>query len=712
MLSSESRTQPGTHEGIMNPESPTPPLYPATNFGNHPPLMPQPSIHNRALASAPLIDPQSQPAFISSPEFTQPGIPHAARELSRDNSYHKIFSQLRDNARDNTLDSARPEFPTIKLDKILRASTLYDVDPVAQTRNIVAEFNRGNKEDITEESVLFGKRIDTNELRLVHRNNVPQLVPFTYRPRRLGIYATGVTEEIGVFKQTDLCIGAHGRFLVNVPQGKLVKAWEGMNPIFLGEGPHVIRHQNFRLDESPLVNLSDNVITHGNYAIVRVPRGKLAKIVLNGVPHLLEASPEPYVFDDPTFTILFHKVNDKAQYFIDASEQLIEHGSIKRIMPRTGEVAIAYDNGNLVAIKAQDKPILIDSPTFFVDGFLKINRQTLVFPSQETQEQRRRNNPADLDAINYEVFRTSDGLPIGVQLLVAYEIDNPQLTLETLQKDDIKKHIENIVVAHMLSVIQSCSSADFQKSGQNVVKEKEVKDHKDAWDIFQMPSEPSPFYSQLSKDTQQLADDLLKIGIRITQLRLEPPKILDAKIADEMAKNSLLNATARAKVSVLGLNSEITSREAQQTSEQQRIQTEREKQNKIMQAEWEAETIKIKAQAELEAARLRAEAARIEYDIKIRNMQLENETQLKNMEERAKLFDEHPGLLNLEITRVQAQAMQGIQSIVSPDIAGSWFTTPGIGLYSGVRQPPVTQKSVPSSEKEAVSLTPQAANRL
>src|SRR5579885_381058 len=184
----------------------------------------------------------------------------------------------------------------LKLTQIVRTSTLFDPDPTVQSKKIIEEYNRGNKEDITEESIAFGKRIDVNQLRLVHRNNVPQLVPYTYYPRRLGVYMTGVTEEIGVYNQTDLCIGAHGRYLINVPQGKLVKAWEGNQPIFLGEGPHVIRHQNFRLDKSPIVELSENVFTHGNYSVIRVPRGKVAKIWIGSTPHILESRSEAYVF--------------------------------------------------------------------------------------------------------------------------------------------------------------------------------------------------------------------------------------------------------------------------------------------------------------------------------------------------------------------------------------------------------------------------------
>lgn len=623
------------------------------------------------------------------------------------------------------VEPSKTPLPMLELEKVIRRSRLYHADPVTQSQSIVAEFNRGNKEDFTEESIPFGKRIGTDEYRLVHRNNVPQLVPYTFQPRRLGIYPTGTTAEIGIYKQTSLCIGAHGRFLVNVPQGKLVKAWEGMNPILLGEGPHIIRHQNFKLDEKPTVNYSDAVIAHGNYHIVRVPRGKLAKITLNGTPYLLEAREQPYVFDDPTFHIIPNNSNSSNHnefYFVNASDPLITHDSIKRFIPKTGEVAITYDNGIL---KVEDKPGMVDSPTFTVDGFLQVNRQTLIFPSPETQAERKKKNPHDVDGMNYEVFRTSDGLPIGVQLLVAFQIEDPQLTLQTLNKNDIKNHIENVVVAHMLSVIQSCTSADFQKSGQNAVAQKEHRPDIESDDIFQMPSEPTPFYSQVHKDTKQLADDLLKIGIRITQLRIEPPKILDAKIAEEMAKNSLVNASARAKASVLGLNTEISTREAESSAEQLRIKTERESKNKIAVAKAESETKTISAQAELDAARLRAEAERILYENEMRKRQLEinlemqkqqslMDIDIERMRRQAELFDQHPGLLEYEVAKLKATAMRGIQSMVSPELVSNWYGVPGGAMAPtsssmGVKTPGVGLFALPPTSSKPASVTPPPA---
>lgn len=605
------------------------------------------------------------------------------------------------NEHDNAVVKGLPEdLDKLTLAAITQPSILGDADIQKQNEKILEAFNKDNKQDISVESVIFGKRIDQDEFRLIHRNNVPQLLPYTYYPRRLGIYFTGVTQEMGVFKQTDLLIGGHGRYLINVPQGKLVRAWLGTNhPIFLGEGPHVIRHPNFKIEKEAVVDISQAYISHGNYKVLRVPRGQVAKIWLGSTPYILESRPEPYVFNDPTFRIMTTVENNHTQYFTSASERLIEHGSIKRLLPRTGEVAIAYDSGNLKIINASGEPITVNSDTFIVDGFLQTAAQTLVFPSKKTQEERRKEKQSE--NFNYEEFRTNDGLPIGVNLLVVYEIINPEVTLTRLKKDDIINHIENIVVADMGRVIQSCSSSDFQKTDQTVVKDP-TKLQGD--NNFELRSKPT-FYAHLQDDVKnKLAEDLMDWGIRLVRLNIETPKILDKTIANEMAKNSLVTAKARADASTLGLDYTIKQQRANQEAEKMRIEMERERDNKVLQADGDAKSITMRAQAELEMTKLQAEAERIKYENEVRKTKMLNETgvakaqletdvalgrkkreydyEVDYLERKAKLFGENPDFRQLELAKAQATALSGIRTtVISPDVAQSWYAG-GMGLFT------------------------------
>lgn len=532
------------------------------------------------------------------------------------------------------------EISSLNLDNIIKKSTLLDKNPQQIVRNILAAYNEGNSENFTVESDLVGTRVDANQFMLIHKNNIPQLVGPTKNRVRLGIYPLSKMEIIEIANQTQLCIGAHGRYVVNVPQGQLAKAWLGTDtPILLGPGPHVIRHPNFKPEKLQTVSLSENYISHGNYHILRVPRGKIAKITIGATPHILEYSPTPYVFDDPTFTLnktLFQDGTERM--FMDANDKLIVHDSIKRIQPRN-EVAIAYDHGVLNIVRPTGKPIIKDNPNYIVDGFLQTVAQTLVFPSEETQEKRRRENPKDLEGIKYEKFRTSDGLDVGVNLLVVYEIIEPEKTLARLKKDEIIKHIENIVVADMGRVIQSCNSADFQKSNQTSVKDPTKPDFNTP--MFNQHGSPT-FYAHLQDEVKnKLAEDLIDWGIRLVRLNIETPEILDKKIASEMSQNALETAKKRAEASNLDIEFMIKQQHANQEAEKKRIEMERERQNSIVDAEGKAQAKAIEAQGLLNAAKLKAEATTVEFEVKnkndltaietnIKKVQLDNETAIKN----------------------------------------------------------------------------------
>lgn len=626
------------------------------------------------------------------------------------------------------------------LAEVMISSTLYDKDPATQTKKIVAAFNL-DKEDITIESVQFGKRIKQDEYRLVHRNNQAQLVPYTYYPRRLGYYATGTTEEVGIFKQTDLLIGAHGSYLVNVPQGKLAKAWIGnTQAVLLGQGPHVIHHPNFRLEKNPLITLTDNYIQHGNLHIVRVPRGKLAAIWLGAKPMLLESQEEPYVFDDPTFSISTFNEND---YFIDATTPLITHGSIKRVLPSTGQAGIAYNNGQLEILNASDKPFVVDSPTYRVDGFIQTSANTLIFPSTETQNARKKSDPKDLDGINYERFTTVDGLRIGVEILVVYEVVKPEITLTRLRPEDIAGHIEKLVVADMRRVVQSCNYADYQSSNQTKIKEPDKETNP-----FAPPSERS-FISHVQDEvTIQLAKDFVDWGIKLIRVNFEDAKILDKELSDAIAKNSLTTAKTRADASNLSLDYTIKQQRAAQEAEKARIESERARENKILQAdgeaksvtiaaqaqldaaklkaEAEAQAIKINAQAQLEAAKMKAEGDRITYENIVRKAQMENEVALKKRQQeidmdlarmqkeydmklqfltkQAAMYSDHEPYRQMEIAKAQASAVAQIgPTVISPDVAAGLFAGQGLGLFQQLRgAPEKTKPVVAEATKEVV----------
>ena len=51
------------------------------------------------------------------------------------------------------------------------------------------------------------------------------------------------------------------------------------------------------------VHMTTLYIAHGNYHILQIPRGKVAKIWKGSIPELLEARDTPYLFEDQTFRV-------------------------------------------------------------------------------------------------------------------------------------------------------------------------------------------------------------------------------------------------------------------------------------------------------------------------------------------------------------------------------------------------------------------------
>jgi regulator of protease activity HflC (stomatin/prohibitin superfamily) len=548
----------------------------------------------------------------------------------------------------------------LTIDDVVIRSTLQHSDPNVQIRNILHAFN-GNNPSIMEESIMFGTRIKRDEFRLVHRNNTPELVGFTETPLRKKIYSYGTTEDISVHKTNDLIVGAHGVYLVNVPVGCIAKAFYGNNqPILLAEGPHVIHNATFRLDKDAVYSLNSEWISHKPVHILRVPKAKIAKVWLGNEPHLLESRNEPYIFNTPYFSVV--RKSDK-ELFFDASSEVLIHGSIKRLMPKVGTVAVTYLNGNLriYAPNANNEPILITNPTHVFDSFLSTNIQTMVFPSDETKEIRKKERPNDADYINYECLITRDSLRIGVKLLLVFRIADPNLTLSLLNKDQIKSHIENVVVADLIASIQRLSSAEFlctdiTKPMPNL-RDNMVNSAITNNEAGNAANDPN-FIRLLSDSVKnKLASDFNTYGIELLKVNLETPKVLDQNISAKMAEYSLLVSETNSKEAVIDKKNNIARKEAQILAAQNDIKQSQENNAKIN-----------AAKASLEAARMAAEATMVTANA-------EAAAATAVAEAKAKLFEAYPKLFEYEMAKLQATAMANIKStVISPEVAKGLVT--------------------------------------
>lgn len=183
-----------------------------------------------------------------------------------------------------------------------------------------------------------------------------------------------------------------------------------------------------------------------------------------------------------------------------------------------------------------------------VDGFMSVGIQTLVFPSEETKRNRKRENASiDINEINYEVFTTKDSLRVGVKLLVAYKIVDPRKAIIALTKEGIVKHVENCCVVDMGKSIQACSSKDFLSSAQN----KPVRPNGASSSGEVSPGEPSLLQHFQDTVKMALAADLHEYGIELVRLNFETPKVLD-KVRSTRQRQTLLMAR-RARLRLRGI---------------------------------------------------------------------------------------------------------------------------------------------------------------
>lgn len=626
---------------------------------------------------------------------------------------------------------ANPREYELDFDQEIRKSMLADSDPTKQMMNVVRAFNKDQKSIMVKS--MFGKETLPGKYRITAKNNVPELVPPSTVPQRKIITPDpkDSTSELGFFDQQALFFGAHGRWVVNVPNGKVAKAWINNEPVFLGPGPHVIHDQNFKsVTDGDLVNYGDNLIRHGTYLIVRIPQMKFGRFTIKNTPYFLIHRDKPYVFKDPTAQLedssylvdinvaytnwgpyfivrvqksqiglfwldnlplllearqepyVFKSTNCRLMewksgtVFADTAANLIVHGPIKRILPQTGQVAITYNGGHLVTFepKADGQPIIITSESHKFEKFIDTTIQTKQFPSEKRKQQRIKENQSsahdtDYPDVNYEVYRTSDSLLIGVKLLVVYRITKPDITFISLAPEMIDHHIESLVSADMGLIIQQCSSVEFLKANQ-VAKQEDN-------------NEPAgEFYANIREHVfKSLTEQFKKLGIELHRFNIETIKILDKKTAEEMSKFSILNTETQARATVIGKQTALAKQEAEQKASVRKIATDNENQTKISAAQADLEAAKVRQQAILAEAEARAKASILEADARSKARMSEAEAEAKaeqlriqNMQRQAELFSQHPALLQSRMTELQAESMKGIQTnIISPDVAAAWY---------------------------------------
>jgi hypothetical protein len=615
-----------------------------------------------------------------------------------------------------------------------------------------------------------GQRFEPNQFILASRNGKPELVKFNNLKVAAAITNVGSTTEIvKTVNISDKFYGQNGRYVLNVQQGQFAKGFTGSGtPILFGEGTHVVADPTFRLAnaepkqlDSNFVSQADHYINHGtihilripagNYAkiwianqpyllpsrpeayvfqnplfsleapdakkgvyyvsateayilhgtikLLRVPAGSLAKVWDGSVPYLLEARPQPYITSSPTF--LFYE-----NYLVKTTEKLITHGSITRVMPETGEVAIAYDSGTLEVYPPSEdgQPIIHNSPTFRVDGFLATKLQTIAFPSQKMIAKRKSENPkASPDELNNEIVKSQDGLSFAVKLLVTFAIEKPELAMRELGGEDaILEHIENVATVDMSRVIQTLSSQEFLSFEHTTAAKAKTAESKDVDFMSGVPAKPLPLQERVKTE---LAKDLERYGIRLDRLNFETPKILDPEIQRQMSEQAVLSTTTAAKVANIDKQTELLTKEANREAAINKVKqtqinvvTVSLAQAKADAAKLEAEAIKTKAQGD-------ADAAFIAVSKQAEGLTITATAQKESQAKIGELYREHPELLQLELAKIQAEALSRATILVAPAEINNLFSArAALGFFPSLGGTTAVQPQL-ASDKGVLTLT-------
>jgi regulator of protease activity HflC (stomatin/prohibitin superfamily) len=543
----------------------------------------------------------------------------------------------------------------LKVEDIVIASDFADQTADEQARTILDRFNSDVERSAFTSNPALGRaleRVDISYFVLGHRNQKAEL--FDPRGQRYSTLFTAdpkqTIKSLGPVLKTEAYYGAFGKHVLNVPAGHYACAFSKNRPVLYGEGPHVIIDPTFEFDANDgFVSQQEPYIRHSTINILRIPAGKVAKVWIGTMPYLYESRKDPYVIVDAQFQLVTHvgKKKGDEKLFCSASDSFIEHGSIKRIIPHTGEVAITYNNGILTIIPPpkDGKPVIIDSATHNFVGFISTALQTCLFPSKETKAQAAADNrKATADEINLKIFQTRDSLRVGVVLVVAFKIVDPELAITKLGRDGIIPHIENVSFADMGKAIQLSTLQEVMYFTQNKPG------------VHNAGEETSADSGQTIQDRvkSNLAMDLADYGIELSRLQIENMKVLDLEIAKQLAGQSVTSAEFTTKQATLVKEYDIRTTEARMKAETDNIALQQRNQAVI-----------AGAQSKLDAAQREADALIVAAD-----------AQRKAAALRGELYRKYPALLEIERAKLKAKALEGATIFISPEDMAGFLTSP------------------------------------
>lgn len=418
----------------------------------------------------------------------------------------------------------------LQISDVIISST---IDPRDQNA-IAAKFNRVKPKDSDQTGYKpiigsfsgGGTWIHPGFYLLAHFNNKPYLIPPQSDAVNLAanISILGAREKgnDGLHHQNELLFGMNGSYVVNIPRGSYGKVKLNKAPALLGEGVHVILDPTFEMDKDSaksLVNTSDPIIQWGSILIAQVPEGKLLKLRHGQKFYFLESREQPYIYNDPNIILAEHSL-------VNTSEEVIQHGSLTRVMVGSNNVAIVKHNNNMALLYPQDDPYILGANYTF-DELINTSEQMLELTSAKMP--------------NKLALRTQDNFILHVDLMLTYRLPCLEFTLKHLGSKNIQPIIINKVVSEIERVVRGLSFANYMSASQAVIDQSQQNEssvHK-----------PAILRDQLNLSAERLIQDRLarEYGIFMTQVAILHADIAP-DIAKEMEKSALANAVLQTEL--------------------------------------------------------------------------------------------------------------------------------------------------------------------
>jgi regulator of protease activity HflC (stomatin/prohibitin superfamily) len=554
-----------------------------------------------------------------------------------------------------------------------------------QLPSIIQEFNTENgvpRPSILKKINSFGislfkyRILALDEVRLVQRNGMPELAGYSgnyQRRKKVWTFWKPWTWfrlfrddsfTIGIYKIADInargYIGYGDRHLISVNQGEYAKVIIDGKPILLDEGVHVIKTNNFHY--SGKVKKSLSFIEHENLYRIQVPNAKIAAILLDNQPYLLEVG--IYFLRSNNFTLLKKQVGDQIRLFCDSTDPVIQCGSLLRLMPLANTVAVYYHNGEQkifpeINNEKNTRELLINDPNVKFAIFLSTNLNNRHYPSASSSAQ-------------FEYY-TKDSVKVGVRLFVAYRLANPALALQKLDPTEIDKHIEYVTHVDMAVAGQKTSLQGIQSSDDLRANSSGLNRNDNG-----APTAP-PAYNQVFISVWQdlvkaeLTNHLKEYGIELIRLNIEEITILNKEVEKKISEQSYRVAEASANLAAVEMERQVAEQKAQTESTVAQIKANQEAKIKLIHVETQNKVAELEKQVRLTAATAEAEARVIGARAEKESQTLEGE-----------VLTDNPKVLQLKLAMIMANALKPTDKIISLDekTSKSIGLMPYIGLFN------------------------------